>query len=143
MPESGHADRVLALRLDWLKECHRGVLLRAWKQSESQRCSVYRGIHTEYEPRLLGLRRALEPVAAAKRIADEIVHREIGEAQGSLNDDLELSDGDYWFRGNRRGWRPLPVAPTATVHNASTDPPNWPSWPVCKTHSRVGKCGRE
>lgn len=107
-PEAGHADRVLALCLAWLEERHPGVLLRAWKESESQLCFVYREIHTKDEPRVLGLRRDLEPDVAPELIADEIVDREIGEPLGSLDDELELPDGVHWFRGNRPEWRLYP-----------------------------------
>lgn len=108
VPKAGHADRVLALCLDWLEERYPGVLLRAWKESESQLCFIYREIHTEHEPRVLGLRRDLEPDVAPESIADEIVNREIGEPLGSLNNELKLSDGVYWFRGNRPEWRLYP-----------------------------------
>lgn len=83
-----------------------GILIRAWVDSPGVICIVYREIHTEFEPLILGLRRTLEPYVPVDSLVDEIVNREIGEPLGSLqNELLEDADGVWWFEGNRPEWR--------------------------------------
>lgn len=79
---------------------------RGWVADAETVCIIYREIHSEEVPRLLGLRRRVEPDIPLERIIEEIAHREIGEPLGSLSAELVADeDGVWWFEGNRPDWR--------------------------------------